>query len=73
MGTILHFDMQELDDYYILNPQWWFNGCALVLSPDNVSDLVMSGNSKTYLTHDVILLIIHFSIKLWSPDHGHDG
>ena len=43
MGTVLHFHMTMLEDYYILNPQWWFDACALVVSPNNVSTLVTAG------------------------------
>ena len=32
--------MPVLIDYYIIDPQRWFDLCALVISPDNVSKLV---------------------------------
>ena len=39
-GVVLHFKIPALTDYYIINPQQWFDLCALVISPENVSKLV---------------------------------
>ena len=39
-GVILHFKIPVIDNYYIIDPQRWFDLCALVISPDNVSSLV---------------------------------
>ena len=41
-GMILHFKLPHLVDYYIIDPQRWFDLCALVISPDNVSKLIRS-------------------------------
>eukprot|EP00731_Ephydatia_muelleri_P024118 Em0016g389a len=43
MGVILHFNQPILKDYYILNPQRWFDYCAIVVSPENVSKVVPRG------------------------------
>ena len=37
---MLHFKLPLLADYYIIDPQRWFDLCALVIAPDNVSSLV---------------------------------
>ena len=39
-GVVLHFKIPVIEDYYIIDPQRWFDLCALVISPDNVSSLV---------------------------------
>lgn len=39
---VLHFQLPHLVDYYIIDPQWWFDICALVISPENVSKLIRS-------------------------------
>ena len=41
-GVILHFNLPVLADYYIIDPQRWFELCALVISPNNVSKLIRS-------------------------------
>ena len=43
VGVILHFNQPILKDYYILNPQRWFDYCAIVVSPENVSKVVPRG------------------------------
>ena len=43
-GVILHFNLPVLVDYYIIDPQRWFDLCALVISPSNVSKLIRSAN-----------------------------
>ena len=45
---MLYFMKPKLEDYYILNPQWWFDACALVTSHDNVASLVTHGNGQYY-------------------------
>ncbi len=42
-GVILHFNIPVVKNYYIIDPQRWFDLCALVISPDNVSSLVRTG------------------------------
>ena len=39
-GVVLHFKIPVIKDYYIIDPQRWFDLCSLVISPDNVSSLV---------------------------------
>ena len=39
-GVVLHFKIPVIKDYYIIDPQRWFDLCSLVISPDNVSALV---------------------------------
>ena len=39
-GMILHFQLPHLIDHYIIDPQYWFDLCALVISPSNVSQLI---------------------------------
>ena len=39
-GVVLHFKIPVIEDYYIIDPQRWFDLCSLVISPDNVSSLV---------------------------------
>ena len=51
VGSVLHFLKPHLEDYYILSPQWWFNACALVISPNNVNDLIMAGEGKRRCFH----------------------
>ena len=46
MGSVLHFPKPNLEDYYILSPQWWFDSCALVISPSNVNELIAAGDGK---------------------------
>ncbi len=45
-GTVFHFHMKGLEDYYILNPQWWFDACELVVSQENVTNLVATGGHE---------------------------
>ena len=40
---MLHFHMTVLVDYYILNPQWWFDTCAMVVSHENITHLIATG------------------------------
>lgn len=42
-GVILHFNLPVIKEYYVVNPQRWFDLCALVISPNNVSNLVRCG------------------------------
>lgn len=39
-GVVLHFKIPVIKDYYIIDPQRWFDLCSLIISPDNVSSLV---------------------------------
>ncbi len=39
-GVVLHFKIPVIKEYYIIDPQRWFDLCSLVISPDNVSSLV---------------------------------
>ncbi len=47
-GTLFHFHMDALEDYYILNTQWWFEACGHVVSFENVDSLIATGG-KYYL------------------------
>ena len=55
-GVVLHFDQPLIADYFIVDPQRWFDLCALVIAPDNVSSLVMNtgrlGGKSHDLSHD---------------------
>lgn len=42
---ILHFHLPHLVDYYIIDPQCWFDLCALVISPNNVSKLIQKAGN----------------------------
>ena len=63
-GVVLHFNLPIIKDYYIVNPQRWFDLCALVISPNNVSSLVRFGRpggklselNSTYLCISVLLV-----------------
>ena len=60
-GVVLHFDQPLIADYYIVDPQKWFDLCALVIAPDNVSSLVMcrgrmGGKWFTYW-HMIVLMV----------------
>jgi GTPase SAR1 family protein len=44
MGRVFHFHKPYLEDFYILSPQWWFNACALIISPNVVNSIVSAGS-----------------------------
>ena len=72
-GVVLHFKIPVIKDYYIIDPQRWFDLCSLVISPDNVSSLVRAagrpgGKTVTYygsvIWRTIILLALLIVLKL---------
>ena len=68
---MFHFHMKGLEDYYILNPQWWFDACELVVSQENITSLVATGGHMTYPTCNisactVLLYCVIIASKLYN-------
>ena len=61
MGVVLYFMKPKLEDYYILNPQWWFDACSLVTSHDNVASLVTHGNGQYLFSYCLFTAIIYYN------------
>ena len=59
-GVILHFKIPVIDNYYIIDPQRWFDLCALVISPDNVSSLVRN-TGRPGGTCNMFSIVLHYS------------
>ena len=70
MGSILHFPKPHLEDYYILSPQWWFDSCALVISPSNVNELIAAGDSKNKRNTYRIMRFHGNWLLLWQHYHS---
>lgn len=63
-GVVLHFKIPVIKDYYIIDPQRWFDLCSLVISPDNVSSLVRAAGRPGGKLIFHVILHIHCLIVL---------